>query len=149
MRYFMLLPLLMLMSCSIFRPQAKNNEMVSTDKISLNGTSWALDSLINFTPEKLEQPVTMTFGRDSTNSVYGNGGCNYYNGRFTKNGSKISFSHLLSTKKYCFDGSKTETKLTSVLLSANRVAMDKEGHLLLMKGGDLMAIFHKTAYIGE
>lgn len=119
------------------------------DKVSLKGTSWELDSLIDFIPEKLEHPVTMTFGRDTANSVYGNGGCNYFNGRFLKNGSKIAFSHLLSTKKYCFVGSKTETKLTSVLLTSNQVGMDKDGRLLLMKNGEIMAIFHKTAYIGE
>lgn len=149
MRYLILLPLLLFMSCSVFQPQASNKEIMSMNKVSLRGTSWELDSLIDFTPEKLTNPVTLTFGADENNSAYGYGGCNYYNGKYTKTSNRIAFSHLLSTKKYCFLGSKTETKMISVLLSSNRVGMDKEDRLLLMEDRKVIAVFHKTEYKGE
>lgn len=149
MRYLLLLPMLLFMSCSIFQPKGQRQAVASMDKVVLKGTSWELDSLIDFTSESLERPVTMTFGADSLNKFYGNGGCNAYNGDYMQNGSKIAFSRIISTKKYCIVGSKTETKFTSVLLTANRVGMDEKGDLLLMKDGETLAILHKTDYKGE
>lgn len=145
MRYLILFSAFFLMtSCSIFQPGANKN--IKTIPInSLTGTSWALDSLINFTAEKGKmRPVTLSFS-DTSNSVFGSGGCNYYNARFSQDKSKLSFSHILSTKMYCQIGSKTETKFTSVMLQCNRAAQDKEGHLLLMKDKEILAIFSKSS----
>lgn len=149
MRNLLFLSLFLLTSCSIFHPHAQKEKTVS-DLSSLKGTSWELDSIINFKPEKLESPVIMTFGRDSSNSVYGYGGCNYFNGIFSQNGSRVAFSHLLSTKKYCFNGSKTETKFTVVLLTCNAAAKNEGGDkLFLKKDKTVLAILHEVKYVGD
>ncbi|HET8572886.1 MAG TPA: META domain-containing protein [Edaphocola sp.] len=144
MRYLLLAPLLLLMSCSMFKPGARK---ASTDKTppvaSLSGTSWQLDSIIGFKPEKeLVKPVTLNFS-DTSNEVYGFGGCNGYGGRYAQSRDELRFSRLLSTKMYCAVGSRTETRVTFVLLNCDHAAMDHDGRLLLMKGENTLAVFKK------
>ena len=110
---------------------------------SLSGSSWALDSLIGFTMEQeLKKPVTLIFS-DTSSEVYGFGGCNGFSGHYAQSKSELHFSHLLSTKMYCTVGSKTETRLTYALLNCDHAAMDSDGHLLLMKGEGVLAVFKK------
>jgi len=110
---------------------------------SLSGSSWALDSLVDFTMEQgLRKPVTLIFS-DTNNDVYGFGGCNGFSGHYAQSTSELHFSHLLSTKMYCTVGSKTETRLTYALLNCDRAAMDNDGRLLLKKGENTLAIFKK------
>lgn len=110
---------------------------------SLSGSSWDLDSLIGFTMEQeLRKPVTLFFS-DTSNAVYGFGGCNGFSGYYAQSKNELHFSHLLSTKMYCAVGSKTETRLTFALLNCDRAAIDSNGRLLLMKGEGILAIFKK------
>lgn len=144
MRYLLLAPLLLLMSCSMFKPGAgKVSPKPAMAAASLAGTSWALDSIINFTTEKdLRKPVTLNFS-DTSSDVFGFGGCNGYGGHYAQNKNELHFSKLLSTKMYCMVGSKTETRFTYVLLNCDHAAIDSNGRLLLMKGENTLAIFKK------
>lgn len=144
MRYLLLAPLLFLMSCSLFKSGAEGSSTKQSVAVSsLSGSSWALDSLTEFTMESdLKKPVTLIFS-DTSNDVFGFGGCNGFSGHFAQNKSELHFSQLLSTKMYCVTGSKTETRLTYALLNCDHAAIDSEGHLLLMKGKELLAIFRK------
>lgn len=149
MRYLLLVPLVLLASCSVFQPSQKISDVVPV-QTPLTETAWQLDSIIQFSPEKLERPVTLNFGSDSTHSVFGFSGCNYFNGTYSQERNAVAFAHLLSTKKYCFEGSKTETKFTSVLLTCDKVGFDKnKDKLYLMNGNKILAILHKTTYKGQ
>lgn len=144
MRYLLLAPLFLLMSCSMFKSGAeKTSSKQPVAVASLAGSSWSLDSLVGFTMEKdLRKPVTLIFS-DTSSDVYGFGGCNGFGGHYAQSKNELHFSHLLSTKMYCAVGSKTETRLTFALLNCDRAAMDGDGHLLLMKGEGVLAIFKK------
>lgn len=142
MRYLWIIPLMFLASCSLFKPGVNSELTKNLSTPSLAGTEWELVSIPEFAGEKdLERPATMGFEGDSTHSVYGNGGCNYYNGVYKVEAKKINFSRLLSTKKYCAVGSKTETQLTAALLRANRYGVDADGQLILMEGKNVVAVF--------
>jgi len=72
-------------------------------------------------------PITATF--DNQGNVYGNGGCNDYNGGYTLNGETNEFGNdiqigpLISTLMYCESTSSTESTYLQILNGATSYAV--------------------------
>ena len=65
-------------------------------------------------------------------SVGGNGGCNVFGGSFSKNGSKLKISDVISTKMFCENGSDVENEFFANLDRVTEYEI-KNGKLFLMK----------------
>lgn len=68
-----------------------------------------------------DEPPYLVFDGDGTSGrVYGNNGCNVVNGDYRVNGNEITFSHMLSTMRYCPD-SKYDAEINAVVADGARV----------------------------
>jgi heat shock protein HslJ len=81
-------------------------------------------------------PITATF--DDQGNVYGNGGCNDYNGGYTLNGAtnefgkEIQIGPLISTLMYCESTSGTESTYLQILNGATTYAVPNPQTLSIM-----------------
>ena len=53
-----------------------------------------------------------------SNKVHGSGGCNRFGGTYSLDGDKLTFVHLLATKKFCEGASEVKNQFISYLQSA-------------------------------
>ena len=138
MRYFILLSVFFISSCSVF--QHSGNSQTKKAVKAIAGTSWTLDLLADFKKEATAKPVTLTFDKDSR--MYGSGGCNSYSGQYSIDGKSIKFGQVISTKMACMQGMKTEDKLFEVFRNTNEYLVTHES-LLLKKDGKVLASFSR------
>lgn len=75
---------------------------VAQDSDNLVGTQWQLVSYASGTPVTADSYIILEFGAE--NQVLGFGGCNTYNGLYSVDGSTITFSEIISTRKSCIIG---------------------------------------------
>lgn len=86
--------------------------------------------------------ITLTFSPDGT--LYGNGGCNNYNGPFTLTGATtpkgmgISIGPLVSTKKVCEYYSQQETMYLNILGKAMAYNVDGNQLSITATTGDVL-----------
>ena len=67
---------------------------------SLAGTSWVLTELNGRAPAAGVTAPTLTFDDDRVN---GNGGCNLFNGPYTRSGSSLRMGPLAATRRACVE----------------------------------------------
>jgi heat shock protein HslJ len=137
MRYLVVLSVLMLSSCAVFKGGAKVNK----ETRAIIGTSWTLDILADFKKEATPKQITMNFYKDG--KVSGTGTCNSYYGQYKIEGDSITFSRIISTKMACLPGMQTENKFFGVLNDANEYLLTHES-LLLKKDGKTLASFSRV-----
>lgn len=93
---------------------------------SLLGTRWQLDTVIDgatasSVPAGVE--ARLRFGQDG--SVTGSGGCNQLSARFERDGDRITFSQVITTRMLCpGDRSRVERTVLAVLESAPRAEIE-------------------------
>lgn len=114
----------------------------SGNTIPLVGTEWKLSQLGGETV--VSDNYRMTLGDDGR--IAGVGDCNRFNGSFTKragssrtNGSLTVGENLVSTRMMC-PGQTRETAFLKMLLDIDSFSIDGN-RLMLIKGGDVLAIF--------
>ena len=99
--------------------------------------SWVLEKVYGAKePFKILFPgkiPTVTFDL-KTNRLNGNNGCNSYNGPFELKAGVLKISDMVSTKMFCQGVS--ESLFMTTLKMADSYAIDAEGHLDLMLGGE-------------
>jgi heat shock protein HslJ len=91
----------------------------------LEGTAWRLWEL-NGQPavEAGGAAPTLSFAADEPRAS-GNGGCNQFNGPYTRNGESLRFGPLASTRRACVDpaGNSQETAYLGALQSTTRYSV--------------------------
>lgn len=82
--------------------------MATAEQAPLTDTRWELKKID--TGNGLESVSVKAFIRfhAEKNSAGGNGSCNQFGSTVQRNGSKISFSNIVSTKMFCEGSQKTE-----------------------------------------
>lgn len=107
------------------------------DKIA--GPVWRLRYLLN--GDAREAPpadADISFQIDG-DKAYGNGGCNYYSATAEVGPQTIAINHLISTRKYCGEISKFESRFFDALRKATGYRLLKEKELVIAyPGGELM-----------
>ena len=107
----------------------------------LEGTAWQLADL-NGQPPVASQSVptpTLAFAAEEPRAS-GNGGCNQFNGPYTREGASLRFGPLVSTRRACGDeaGNRQETAYLRALESTTRFSATSE-QLMLYAGDQLVA----------
>jgi heat shock protein HslJ len=92
----------------------------------LEGTAWRLEDL-NGQPAVAtsgDGTPTLMFAADQMR-VSGNGGCNQFNGAYTRSGAALRMGPLASTRRACVDeaGNRQETAYLRALESTTRYAV--------------------------
>ncbi|HEX2206911.1 MAG TPA: META domain-containing protein [Longimicrobium sp.] len=112
----------------------------------LEGTEWRLEEL-NGRPAVPLAPggaPTLAFAGAEPRAS-GNGGCNAFNGPYTRNGSSLDFGPLVSTRRACLDeaGNAQETAYLGALESTTRYAV-YDDLLVLYAGEEVVARLRRT-----
>lgn len=138
MRYLITLSIILLVSCTSMKKQAKP---AAGGANPLKGTAWTLSRIPDFELENTRKPVSIVFA-DTTNRVHGNAGCNGYGANYTLKGSTIKLDRILSTKMACMPGMQTENKVMNILSSVDHYAVSGD-KLTLMQGEKVLAEFNR------
>lgn len=106
----------------------------------LEGTAWRLEDLNGQPAVGLpgDGAPTLTFAADQPR-VSGNGGCNQFNGPYTRSGAALRMGPLASTRRACIDeaGNRQETAYLRALESTTRYAVYDD--LLVLYARDQVA----------
>ena len=137
MRYLVSLSIILLFSCTAMKKQSRSG---SSGDHPLKGTAWTLSRIPDFEPEATRKPVSIAF--DAGTRVSGNTGCNGYGADYTVKGNTIKLEKILSTKMACMPGMKTESKIMTVLTSADHYTVSGD-KLTLMQGEKVLAEFSR------
>lgn len=117
--------------CSTCRLRTKNAK-------PLEGTVW---HLVKVGGENLSLPADAFNIILNENGLGGRGACNSLLGQYaTGEKSALRFSHLGSTKMLCPDNEALEMKLIRILSQTTHYDIDYD-MLMLMKGGEILAVF--------
>lgn len=99
--------------------------------------------LIEMNGENVE--VTEAFQSDPyvtlsmhSNKVHGSGGCNRFGGTYSLDGDKLTFVHLLATKKFCEGASEVENQFLSELRAATGFRVVGDAMWILREGKQVM-----------
>jgi heat shock protein HslJ len=108
-----------------------------TPAAALPGTSWTVTT-IGGTGTVPQQP-TIAFTADGT--VSGTTGCNQYNGTYTVDGDKLTFSPLVSTRMACAEDAANaqEAAFTTALQGTATWSIDSAGNLKLAGQAEIVA----------
>lgn len=114
---------------------------VSTTPILMNieNIEWKLISLQGVTLSTTGKQATLQIAEGK---VYGNAGCNRYNGLAKIENSTLSCERVLSTKMYCMDGMETEDAFLKLLQNKPTYRIS-ENKLELSENGTVKAVFTK------
>jgi heat shock protein HslJ len=102
-------------------------------------TRWALTSL---GPQEIPIPPTQTepflvFGGEP-GRVVGSGGCNRLAGSYEKDGDKLTFGPLASTKMACATGMETEDAFHQALAKTTTFTINADDELELRDSGNAL-----------
>jgi heat shock protein HslJ len=110
-----------------------------TEMTSLLDKKWVFQSIAGSAlslPEGTEMPWLQLAG----DQLQGFGGCNNLMGGYTMEGTKLSFSDIGSTKKYCEGVQPTENAITGLLRQVDGYKMEGGLLKLLGSGKELAAL---------
>ena len=128
---------LVLVSCSTFKKGADKKS-----NLSLDDSSWELQTITNFEVEETRQPITLNFAEESRYG--GHSGCNNYGGTFEISGKSIlAFSPSIATKMACDIGMDTESRYLQMLSEVDGYHLDTRT-LNLKQGDEVIATFVKS-----
>lgn len=134
LQLFILLISTLLFSCS-------SKETEKTDVIRLHDI-WALESIdgerIELNESLLNLPVIEIYVEEER--IYGNTGCNSFNGNVKIEGSKISFSEIIATEIAC--PGEHEQRFFSAIERTDNYKIEKL-RLFLFEGGTEKMTFRK------
>ncbi|MBF0648578.1 META domain-containing protein [Dysgonomonas sp. GY75] len=125
-------------SCSIFKSGSPQQD--------ISAVEW---QLVSVQPENGGAYLIPASGQQATllvidGRVSGNTGCNSFSGNAERDKSKISFSGIGATRKFCVSGMDIEAALLKVLNSTDNFKI-KDGKLQLRQGSQTLATFSDSA----
>lgn len=106
------------------------------DLSSLKEKKWIVETLNGQRPE-LPDGAETPWLKLAGDQLQGFGGCNGLMGGYTLEGTKLSFSNIGSTKKYCEGIQPTENALKSMLGQVDSFSLDGNQLRLLGSGKEL------------
>ncbi|MCL2413116.1 MAG: META domain-containing protein [Bacteroidales bacterium] len=100
--------------------QQKSSQTATISNVSVPETAGVTDrywKLVELNGNPIEASTgVFIFMNASEGRVHGNLGCNSFSGSFTlQEGNRISFSQLVSTQMFCFEGMEIEAEMTRIL----------------------------------
>lgn len=104
--------------------------------------TWDLKQLNGENITLFARQPTLRFN-DSTLKISGSGGCNNFFGSYSKDGNKLSFGSVASTKMACPGMDEVETKYFKALADVNGYEI-KNGELHLLNNGKTIAVFTES-----
>jgi heat shock protein HslJ len=124
----------LLCSCSAFKKKTK----IATNS-PLANTQWVLSSITDYELEQTGNSISLSF-QDTSKRFGGYGGCNSYGGVYTINKNNIKMEKIISTKKACIEGMRTEHKIKTILSNTDQYKVT--GNTLeFFQNSKLMATF--------
>lgn len=107
------------------------------DTASLKEKKWVVETLNGQRPE-LPDGAETPWLKLVADQLQGFGGCNALMGGYTLEGTKLSFSNIGSTKKYCEGVQPTENAVKEMLGQVDSFRLD-DNQLRLLGGGKELA----------
>ncbi|MFZ1693830.1 MAG: META domain-containing protein [Flavobacteriales bacterium] len=107
------------------------------DTASLKEKKWVVETLNGQRPE-LPDGAETPWLKLAGDQLQGFGGCNALMGGYTMEGTKLSFSNIGSTKKYCEGIQPTENAVKEMLDKVDSFRLD-DNQLRLLGGGKELA----------
>lgn len=107
------------------------------DTASLKEKKWVVETLNGQRPE-LPDGAETPWLKLAGDQLQGFGGCNALMGGYTMEGTKLSFSNIGSTKKYCEGIQPTENAVKEMLGKVDSFRLD-DNQLRLLGGGKELA----------
>jgi putative lipoprotein len=113
---------------------------------TLSNNYWKLVSVNGKAVEKAEhqQEAHIQFNDDGT--VNGFFFCNAFNGKYQRDGNKLTFSPLASTSKMCVKNMDSELSFANALNNTKSYAIAADALKLMDENGNGLAIFKRLAY---
>lgn len=108
--------------------RVKSETNVSPNQPNFFGTEWKLTHIEG---NAINNDKAFIRFDETKKSAGGNGGCNGFGGNFSKNGSQLKISQIISTKMFCENGSDVENKFFTNLDRVTNYEI-KNGKLFLM-----------------
>jgi heat shock protein HslJ len=111
----------------------------------LEGTAWRLSELNGQPAVEVGGAAPTLFFAAGEPRASGNGGCNQFNGPYTRDGGSLRFGPLASTRRACVDeaASAQETAYLRALESTTRYSATAE-RLLLYAGDQVVATLWRS-----
>lgn len=115
---------------------SKSSTPVSnTTKMDIQNTLWHLESMTLAGKKEAIFPATLKIGDQK---ISGKGGCNNFFGKFNLENDRITISRIGSTRMYCQDKSKFETKYLRALEKVTSYTHEKGRLSLMLPDGKLI-----------
>lgn len=134
------------MGIGVGTQSCKSVKSVALD--SLSG-AWELKTLNGTEAKSAFEGKTPSVQFDiAASRIYGNGGCNNYNGGFKYEKGEFSAPNLASTMMMCVHQNK-ESEFLQTLSRPSQLSLSKEGELVFLQGGKDVLVFAKPATVSE